>query len=395
MEEILSMRIGINASFLRKSATGIGQVTMHFLHTIAARRGGHGDEFFLYVEEDPAITLPDHFHVRSFLPPWKRDDLVRKIWWEKFSLPRMIAKDRCDVMISTYQSATILPEHCLHIMVVHDLIPRLFPHYCNNARKKIYRALVERAIGAADKIIAISKRTEKDLIQILALQPEKITVSHLAVDPIFHAKVSDRHSASVLKRYHLSPGYIYAGGGMDLRKNMDGVLRAYRIVRERMRHAKKDIPPLVLSGALFPHLAPLITDVEKRVKELNIAPYVHILGHVPQEDLPALYANAVFFLYPSLYEGFGMPVVEAMSVGTPVVTSKKSSLPEVGGDSVLYCDPTSAHDIAMVMHNLIQKKELRTILAQRGKERARRFSWDTFTEKIFMIIAQEKRKRNN
>ena len=180
---------------------------------------------------------------------------------------------------------------------------------------------------------------------------------------------------------------------MDMRKNMEGVLRGYDILREQAHHAKGKIPPLVLSGALSPQLAPLVTDVERRVREMNLMPYVHILGHVPQEDLPSLYANAIFFVYPSLYEGFGMPVLEAMSVGTPVIASKKSSLPEVGGDSVLYCDPTSAHDIAMVMGNLLRKKELRDVLAQRSKERVRRFSWDAFTEKIFAIIAQKKQRR--
>ena len=387
------MRIGINASFLRKSATGIGQVTTHFIRTLVSRYVGGEHEFFLYMEEDPLIALPEHFHVRSFLPPWKRDDLVRKVLWERFLLPRMVAEDRCDVMISMYQSATILSKNCLHIMVVHDLIPRLFPIYCDNLRKKTYRALVERGIAAADKVVAISKRTEKDLIRILAIPAEKITVSYLAIDPIFYVNVSGQRSSAVLKKYHLSPGYIYAGGGMDMRKNMEGVLRGYDILREQAYHAKGKIPPLVLSGALSPQLAPLVTDVERRVREMNLTPYVHILGHVPQEDLPSLYANAIFFVYPSLYEGFGMPVLEAMSVGTPVIASKKSSLPEVGGDSVLYCDPTSAHDIAMVMGNLLRKKELRDVLAQRSKERVRRFSWDAFTEKIFAITAQKKQRR--
>ena len=111
-----------------------------------------------------------------------------------------------------------------------------------------------------------------------------------------------------------------------------------------------------------------------------------LLDFVEQKDLPALYKGSLFFIYPSLYEGFGLPVLEAMNQGVPVITSKNSSLPEVGGDSVLYCHPEDEKDMAMVMRNLLINKHLRDILSERGKERAKRFSWEKFVEKLFGII---------
>ena len=143
-----------------------------------------------------------------------------------------------------------------------------------------------------------------------------------------------------------------------------------------------NFPKLVISGKMMPELAPLVTDVEKLVKEMNLSAQVKLLGFIEQEDVPALYKNCLYFVYPSLYEGFGMPVLEAMSQGKPVIASKKSSLPEVGGDSVLYCDPGDKDDIEMVMRNLLKNSELRETLSKRAKKRSQNFSWDKFTSKV-------------
>ena len=125
------------------------------------------------------------------MPPYKRDDLIRKIWWEKYLLPKKVEMDKCDVFLSLYQSATILQDNVSHIMVVHDIIPKIFPEYLNNWRKKIYQRLIEKAIKNVDKIIAVSHRTEKDLIQHLGIDAAKISVSHVDVDEIYKKEVSD------------------------------------------------------------------------------------------------------------------------------------------------------------------------------------------------------------
>jgi glycosyltransferase involved in cell wall biosynthesis len=379
------MLIGINASFARKGNTGIGQVTLNFLRKLSEF---NNFEFILYLEEDMDLKLPENIKKRIFLPLWKRDDLIRKIWWEKFLLPKKVAEDKCDVFISLYQSATIFPNGPKHLMVVHDIIPKLFADYLNNSRKKLYWRLTEKSIAAADKIIAISRRTEKDLIQHLGISPAKITVSYIDVDEIYKKDVSLEKSRRVMEKYDLAPGYIYTGGGLDIRKNAESLIRAHKMLLERNKkeYFVSDFPKLVISGKLMPELSPLVLDAEKLIRGLNLAQQVKPLGFVPQADLPALYANALIFVYPSLYEGFGLPVLEAMNQGTPVITAKTSSLPEVGGDSVLYCDPKDVQDIAMTIKNALINKKLRTTLAVRGKERARNFSWDSFVEKIINII---------
>lgn len=398
------IRIGINASFLRKQDSGIGQVTINFLRKLAEMESRNAKgmrdktEFVLYMEKDEYLdflenpdVLPGTFKRRVFLPPYKRDDLIRKVWWEKFLLPKKVKEDECDIFLSLYQCPTILPKSIPHVMVVHDIIPKIFPKYLNNWRKKIYQRFTEKAIAMSDKIIAVSHRTEKDLIQHLGIDAKKIGVCNVSIDEIYEKEVTEERSGKILKKYKIDPGYIYSGGGLEMRKNTESVMRAYKILAEEAGRFGK-LPSLVISGRLMPDLAPLVTDVEQLIEGLELQNRVILLGHVPQEDLPALYKHALMFVYPSLYEGFGLPVLEAMSQGTPVITSKTSSLPEVGCDAVLYCDPKDIADLAMVMKNLLKNEHSRSILSTKGKERSGHFSWDVFVEKV-MNVAKTFRKK--
>lgn len=367
-------------------------MTVNFLQKLIKSKFKSGKlknlEFVLYLEEDIDLKLPKNFTKKVFLPVWRRDDLIRKIWWEKKLLPKKAKKDKCDVFVSLYQSATVMPEEMKHVMLVHDIIPELFPEYLNNSRKKEYWSLTKDAIRKADKIVAVSGRTEKDLIQHLGLSSKKISISHIDVDKIYKKEVSELKSKKILKKYSLKKGYIYSGGGLEMRKNIEEIIHSYKVLLEsnKKTHFIKDFPQLVISGKLMPELSPLVTDAERIVKEMNLTKQVRLLDFVPQEDLPALYSNALVFVYPSLYEGFGLPVLEAMNMGTPIIASKKSSLPEVGRDAVLYCDPKDTSDIMMVLRNVIINEHIRDELRRRGKERAKNFSWEGFIEKLFRTI---------
>ena len=382
-------KIGIDASFLRKPDTGLGQVTLNFLRKLSEISNGEEVEFFLYLEEDTKLKLPKNFRKVVFLPPYKRDDIFRAIWWQKYLLPKKVQADGCEVFLSLFQCATIMPKSIKHVMLVHDVLLEFFPDYLSNWRKAYAWKLLKKAIGQADKIVAISHRTEKDLINTLGIDPKKITVSYIDVAEIFKQEVSVAESQRILKKYKLKAGYIYSGGGLEVRKNVESVVRAYKWLLERYSEDEK-FPKLVISGKLLPQLAPLVTDVEKLVQELGLKKQVAILGWVPQKDLPALYRNAGLFVYPSHYEGFGLPVLEAMSQGVPTVTSKTSSLPEVGSDSVLYCDPNDFKDVAMVMRNVLSNEHLQAALSLKGQERATHFSWEKFTQKMLNIISEMK-----
>ena len=391
---LLTMRIGINASFLRKPSTGIGQVSTHFLRTLIANyqmnRIFAEHTFVLYLQEDIDWELPENFEKRVVLPFWKRDDLARAWMWESRVLPREVERDGCEALFSLTQSATVIRDRRVrHVMLVHDIIPRLFPEYLDTWRKRAYQRAIEEGVRHADRILTVSKHTEKDLVRHLGIDASRIGVAYIDVDPIFSRPIPPRDKARVLAKYRLEEGYMYYGGGLETRKNIHALLVAYRkLLKERTRFSDKKtvIPDLVISGALFPQLAPLITDVEEEVKKMNLTNYVHILGRVPQEDLPALYGSARLFVYPSRYEGFGMPVLEAMRVGTPVVASKHSSLPEVAGDASVYCDPDVPESIAQTLLTVLGREDVRYEMVRRGYERAKRFSWKTFTEKVMRVI---------
>lgn len=388
------MKIGINASFSRKPYSGIGQVTISFLRKLISeeaknKKQKNKHEFILYLEEDlpKGFELPKNFQKKIFLPIYKRDDLIRKIWWEKYLLPKKIKRDRCDIFFSLYQCPTILNNDIKHLMLVHDIIPSLFREYLDNSRKKQYQKLTEEAIKKADKILTVSNRTEKDLIQQLGISADKISLNYISIDEVYQKKISAEKNKKILKKYKLNPGYIFAGGGMEVRKNIEGVIRAYQILLEKNKKTffVEAMPKLVIYGKELPGLS-LATDARKIIKELKMTKFVKLLGAVPQDDMPILFKNALFFVYPSHYEGFGMQILESMSQGTPVISSKNSSLPEVGMDSVLYCHAYDVEEIAYVMRKVLTEAALRKVLSERGYNRSKLFSWEKFTKKFYHII---------
>lgn len=395
------MRIGINASFLRKPGTGIGQVTCNFLEKLqefsisnfqpASTADGflikdsnsknEKLEVILYTEEPIDFSLPSNFTVKSFLPFWKRDDLIRKWLWEK-QLTREAERDGCDAFLSLYQSATLFrPGAIRHVMVVHDLIPRLFPKYQGNWRKRWYWKATERGIRSADHILAVSEATRNDLVEF-AMGETALTVVSPDVAPLFRNTLALEEENRVMAKYSLVPGYLYHGGGLEIRKNTGGLLQAYALLVEQERKGMLGtaLPPLVISGKIFSEENPLATPVKRLVQELGLGERVRLLGFVPVEDLPALYKNALFFVYPSFYEGFGLPVLEALCMGTPVLTSDNSSLPEVAGDAALYIDPHMIESIASGIERLLNDAALREKLSVAAKDSVGRFSWEHFTK---------------
>lgn len=373
------MRIGINASFLRKPDTGIGQVTRGFVSELIK---SHSDknEYFLYLEKDIDLKLPKNFHKRVFLPVWKRDDLIRKVWWEKFLLPRRAAADKCDIFISLYQCPTFLPKNIRHKMLVHDLIPKIFPEYLDNWRKRFYFFLTQKAIRDADEIFTVSEWSKKDIQKFLKVPPGKIRVAYISVgDEFFEAAKLDRDN-KILDKYGVSGRYILYIGGFDFRKNVPGLIEAFTQMTGR---GDTDGVKLVLGGEDKSRFSPLFTDAKGEIAKHGLEEKIQLIGFVEQKDLPALYRNCDLLVFPSLYEGFGLSPLEAMASGAPTAVSKNSSLPEVGGDAVLYFNPHDTDEMARVMARVLRNNKLRLHLSEKGFARAKKFSWKSFVEKFF------------
>ena len=224
------------------------------------------------------------------------------------------------------------------------------------------------AVARADAIIAISEHTRRDLVERLGAPPDRITVTPLAHDADLARVTDPRRLAAVRKKYGLPEHFILFLGALEPRKNLPRLLEAYAALPAGLR---RDVE-LVVAG-----MSGWLNDsIQARVVELGLEESVHFAGYVDADDLAAVYSLATLLAYPSLYEGFGLPVLEAMACGTPVLTSNVSSLPEVVGDAAVLVEPADIGSITAGLRRLLESSVLRAELSTRGAARATTFSWD-------------------
>jgi glycosyltransferase involved in cell wall biosynthesis len=214
----------------------------------------------------------------------------------------------------------------------------------------------------------------------LKISREKIKTTHPSVGEEFFEKSSSDQDDKILDKYGVFGRYIFYIGGFDARKNVSGLLEAFAKLSQNYEVTGIK---LVLGGEDKSRFSHLFTDVKAEIEKFDLADKVKPIGFVKQKDLPALYRNCEMYVLPSLYEGFGMMPLEAMASGAPVAISKNSSLPEVGGDAVLYFNPHDTDEMARVMGKILRNNKLKHRLSEKGKDRAKKFSWESFVKVFF------------
>lgn len=227
----------------------------------------------------------------------------------------------------------------------------------------------------AEALLAISEHTKKDLVEILAVPPERVTVTHLAADPLYQAPVAEDDVLRLRRRHGLERPFFLYTGNISPRKNLRGLLQAFARVQSALP------VDLVVTGGLS-----WSDRWSAWVRELGLADRVHRLGYVERQDMPALYRACLAFVFPSFFEGFGLPVLEAQTVGAPVVCSNATSLPEVAGDSALLFPPADTTALARALTAMATDPALRRDLAARGLANVRRFSWRTTARKTLDVF---------
>lgn len=266
------------------------------------------------------------------------------------------------------------------IVTVHDLIHYLYPQYSTKPFTKLYSAfLLRHAAAKADRIIAVSENTKKDLIVNFPQSAEKIVVIENAVDRVFSPLIAEQVDP-VMRRHKLNAGYFLYVGNIRASKNTLALLDGYAALKK----SRPSVPELVIAGKNS--YADL--DVEKRG-----GPGTRYLGLIDGADLTALYNGASIFVFPSLYEGFGLPPLEAMACGIPVLASRAASLPEVCGDAAEYLDENNAQGIAAKLAFLSGSTKRRHQLREKGLERAKKFSWDRFAQRTWAVYEDVLKKR--
>jgi glycosyltransferase involved in cell wall biosynthesis len=254
------------------------------------------------------------------------------------------------------------------VITVHDLSFVHFSQCLAPQALRHYAGQIEWAISRADHILADSNQTREDLIQLLSAPPDKVTTVHLAADERFRPLSTPADQMSALRRYGLSPGYVLFVGTLEPRKNIPTLLAAYRRLLDR----NGTRVPLVLVG----RRGWSVDDIFETVETLQLGRQVRVIDDgVGQESLVELYNGAGVLVLPSFYEGFGLPVLEAMACGTPVVAAHRGSLPEIVGDAGLLINPEDADGLASAIERVLADEGLRSDLIERGYAHASKFTW--------------------
>jgi glycosyltransferase involved in cell wall biosynthesis len=267
------------------------------------------------------------------------------------------------------------------VVTIHDLIHFLFPEYSTKPFTRAYsRFMLNHVTKRAARILTVSENTKDDLIRLFPTAEPKITVLYPAVDKRFKP-VSAEDAYPVMKSHRLSPGYLLYIGNLREGKNIRRLIDAYF----HLRQIRRGCPPLVLVGQ----------SSLRGMDFTGMEPHIRHLGPVPFDQLPALYSSAALFVFPTLYEGFGLPPLEAMACGAPVLTSNVASLPEVCGDAADYTNPRSEEAIARALAGLLDHPDIRKVMRAKGLERVKLFSWRRFAEgtwNVYEQVAEEARR---
>lgn len=385
------MRIGMNALFFRFPSTGSGQYMTHLLNALAWVDGEN--EYVLLSPDDEPLNRANNSrftYLKTPVPNFaRRKATAEKLVWEQFTAPAAARKAKVDLYHVPYFAPPYF-SRVPSVVTIHDVIPLRLPVYRTSPRMRAYLQLVARAAHKASLIITVSQHAKQDMMDALRLPAERIRVIYEAAGEEYRPVTNLATLAKARTRYGLGERYIFYLGGLELRKNVLLLVRAFAHLYQKLNDPGLQLliagNPDKKSGPLFPDPRPVAAD-------LGMTGQI-IYRYIEEEDKPALYSGASVFVFPSSYEGFGLDPLEAMSCGTPVVCSNRTSLPEVVGDAAITFDPDNTGQLVAAMHSVLTNPELAAGLRARSLQQAARFNWrKTATETLAAYEEAYKRSR--
>jgi glycosyltransferase involved in cell wall biosynthesis len=357
-----AIHVGVNAHLLSLAATyrsaGINWYIRNLLEHLPEVDPQIHYTVFLGEKDYPGVAGLD---LRLSRLPTQRPPV--RIFWEQVIQPWSVRNARLDLI---HEPAFVGPQAstCPFVVTIHDLSFLTYPQNFPVLNRAYLRAFTRLSVRRARRIIAVSESTKRDLIRYYGVEPAKVDVVHNGVDPGFHplpaAKV-----AEFRRRRNLPDRFILFVGTLEPRKNVSRLIDAYALLSEPR------LPLMLLGGKGW-----FYDEIFARVRMLGLQGEVTFVGYVESDELPSWYNAATLFVYPSLYEGFGLPPLEAMACGTPVVASNTSSLPEVVGQAGLLVDPASSEALAAAMQRVLEQPELQAEMRSAGLAQAQSFSWE-------------------
>ncbi len=370
-----SVRLGYLTYGLDRSPTGIGRHAVDLLQALKAQPNSP-QIVLLTTEREDNFGLWQQFENYPLRGCYRLPGLLTLGNW---SLNHAIKKYKLDLLHDPNGIAPFLfPTRAKRIVTIHDTIGYVYPQLHNRLDNWRYRLQLPFCARQAQAVMTISKFSRQDLLRFLKLKQNKLHVSANGVESVFKPGRAAQIEP-VLKRYEIAAPYLLYVGGLNARKNLPRLLEAFAQVRPHYPQLK-----LVIGGKRQWHHQ----EIDLALKKYNLEPAVHFTGYIDDADLPMVYAGAELFVFPSLYEGFGLPPLEAMACGTPVVCSNTSSLPEVVGDAALTVDPYDVKGLAEAIERVLGDPILQEDLRQKGLARAAQFSWERTARETLKVYQQ-------
>src|SRR5574341_135519 len=382
------MRVALNGIFFDRPTTGSRQYLRALLSALAQRN--LENEYVVVVPEDDLVGAEvralNDISPRAFLYP-ERVSLHRfsanlgKVWFEQVAFSNACRRERVALAHVPYFAPPLSPV-TRTVVTIHDLIPMILPLYRGSFLVQMYTRLVAVAAPRADAIIADSECSKRDIVRRLGIDPSRVHVIYLAADKRYRPINDPAMLAAIPRKYAIPEKFFLYLGGFDQRKNVRVIIEAFALLPEIYKEGYR----LVLAGVTLGSDSEFFPDPRQIAREVGLADdAIQFIGWVAEEDKPALYASATAFLFPSLYEGFGLPPLEAMACGTPVICSDAASLPEVVGDAALTVGPNSPLAWSEAIRALVNDESRRRDMRERGIAQASKFSWTRTAEETLAV----------
>lgn len=375
------MRIGIEATAaLETRRTGVGNYVAQLLTGLhALDSGGASLELTLFANRE---AQPGTGTLASLPLPYRQDRLPIRTLWMQLGLPRSIARLRPDLCHFPNHLAPVLRQlDSPFVVTIHDMAVYRCPRYQPLKTSLIHRALIPAVVRRASLVLTVSESARQDILEHLRLPEERVRVVYEGVHAAFHAAPSYSQVQGLRGRLGLQAPYILSVGTLEPRKNHLGLVEAYTrlVLQQRVPHH------LVIAGGQGWRNRALL----ERLASCELRDRIHLLGYVDDADLPTLYQGAAAFAFPSWYEGFGLPVLEAFACGVPSLISHDPALREIAGPgNALVADPACPDEMAAALHRLLSDDPLRAMLRLRGLRRAREFSWERCAQQTLSVYRE-------
>ncbi len=376
------MRVALNGWFWDQPTVGSGQYLRWLVEHLPRAAPAHAYHLVIPADSLPArhTGLP-LLHPVS-LPFGKESPRLRKLFFEQAAFPRACRALGADIAHVPYWGSPLFSP-CPVVVTIHDLIPLVLPAYRSKWTMRWYIRLVGVTACRAAAVIAVSQATARGVTRYLGIPTERIRVIHEAAPPTCRPITDPALLQAARRKYALPNRFFLYIGGFDVRKNVSMLLSSYA---KLLASGMPDLPPLVIAGGLPDADTPFMPDPRVEAARLGLAGHVHFPGRIDEADKPALYSSAIALVYPSRFEGFGLPPLEAMACGCPVIAADATSLPEVVGDAAILVPPDDETGWTTAMRRLLDEQE-RELWQQRGLAQAARFDWLRAAQETALVYA--------